>query len=117
MQGEAAIMSIRRSLVVVVSGLLLSCGALPALAAEIEWKFFTFFGVNDMPTNLHRSFAEDLTKATNGRLKISVYAGGELPYKISDVLRAVATNQVQAGDIVPGGHLGEMPGMNVFDLP
>lgn len=88
-----------------------------ASAAEFEWKLFTFFGVNDMPTKLHREFAEDLTKATNGRLKVTVLAGGELPYKISDVLRVVATNQVQVGDITPGAHLGEMPGTNVFDLP
>lgn len=88
-----------------------------ASAADYEWKLFTFFGVNDMPTNFHRQFAEDVTKATNGRLKITVLAGGELPYKISDVLRVVATDQVQLGDISPGAHLGEMPGMNIFDQP
>lgn len=105
--------------------ILLSCllvvltiaGAARASAADYEWKLFTFFGVNDMPTKFHREFAEDVAKATNGRLKITVLAGGELPYKISDVLRVVATDQVQAGDISPGAHLGEMPGMNVFDLP
>jgi TRAP-type C4-dicarboxylate transport system substrate-binding protein len=106
--------SIRRTFISIVGLLSL---ALPAAAADFEWKLFTFFGVNDMPSNLHRTFAEDLTKATNGRLKVTVYAGGELPYKISDVLRIVASNQVQAGDIVPGGHLGEMPGLNVFDVP
>jgi TRAP-type C4-dicarboxylate transport system substrate-binding protein len=92
-------------------------GTCVAAGAEFEWKMFTFFGVNDMAANLHRSFAEDLTKATNGRLKITVYAGGELPYKISDVLRVVASDQVQLGDITPGAHLGEMPGTNVFDVP
>ncbi len=108
-------MSIRRSFITI--SLLSVAFVSPAAAADFEWKLFTFFGVNDMPSNLHRTFAEDLTKATNGRLKVTVYAGGELPYKISDVLRVVASNQVQAGDIVPGGHLGEMPGLNVFDVP
>ncbi|MCO5089807.1 TRAP transporter substrate-binding protein [Bosea sp. (in: a-proteobacteria)] len=92
-------------------------GAQQATAAEHEWKFFTYFGVNDLPTNMHRSFAEDLTKATGGRLKVTVYAGGELPYKFSDVLRLVATNQVQIGDLAVGLNVGELPGHNVFDLP
>jgi TRAP-type C4-dicarboxylate transport system substrate-binding protein len=97
--------------------LLSTAGCSFALAAEFEWKLFTFFGVNDMAANLHRTFAEDLTNATNGRLKVTVYAGGELPYKISDVLRVVASDQVQLGDITPGAHLGEMPGTNIFDVP
>lgn len=109
-------MSIRRSLIGIIAALSVM-HVLPAAAADFEWKLYTFFGVNDMPTNFHRKFAEDLTKATNGRLKITVLAGAELPYKMPDVLRATATDQVQIGDISPGGHLGEMPGMNVFDLP
>jgi TRAP-type transport system periplasmic protein len=88
----------------------------PALS-QTEWKFFTYFAVNDLPTNMHRSFAEDLTKATGGKLKVTVYAGGELPYKFSDVLRLVSTNQVQMGDVAVGLNTGELPGMNVFDLP
>lgn len=89
----------------------------PAVAADFEWKFFTYFGGNDLPTNMHRAFAEDLTKATNGRLKVTLYSGGELPYKFSDVLRLVATNQVQMGDLAVGLNAGELPGLNVFDLP
>ncbi len=89
----------------------------PASSQNVEWKFFTYFAVNDLPTNLHRAFAEDLTKATGGRLKVTVYAGGELPYKFSDVLRLVSTNQVQMGDLAVGLNAGELPGLNVFDLP
>lgn len=88
-----------------------------ALSQPVEWKFFTYFAVNDLPTNLHRAFAEDLTKATGGRLKVTVYASGELPYKFSDVLRLVSTNQIQMGDVAVGLNSGELPGLNVFDLP
>lgn len=88
-----------------------------AQAADFEWKFFTYFGSNDLPTDIHRAFAKDIQEATNGRLKISVYSGGELPYKFSDVLRLVATDQVQMGDLAVGLNIGELPGMNVFDLP
>jgi TRAP-type C4-dicarboxylate transport system substrate-binding protein len=97
--------------------ILVTLGAGRASSQTIEWKFFTYFAVNDLPTNLHRSFADDVTKATGGRLKLTVYAGGELPYKFSDVLRLVSTNQVQMGDLAVGLNTGELPGMNVFDLP
>jgi hypothetical protein len=97
--------------------MLVTLGPGRASSQAIEWKFFTYFAVNDLPTNLHRSFADDVTKATGGRLKLTVYAGGELPYKFSDVLRLVSTNQVQMGDLAVGLNTGELPGMNVFDLP
>ena len=60
----------------------------PLTAADAEWKFYTYFAANDKPTALHRALAEDVTKATGGRLKITVYSSGELPYKASDVLPA-----------------------------
>ena len=74
----------------------------PLMAADADWKFYTYFAANDKPTALHRAFAEDVTKATGGRLKITVFASGELPYKASDVLRIVAGNQVEIGDVAFG---------------
>ena len=67
--------------------------AQPLAAADAEWKFYTYFAANDKPTALHRAFAEDVTKATGGKLKITVYSSGELPYKASDVLRTVASGE------------------------
>src|SRR5438046_810674 len=90
----------------------------PALAqAPIEWRFFTYFPVNDKPAQLNRAFAEDVTKATNGRLKITVFAAGELPYKAPDVVRAVASDQVQMGDVAVGFVSGDVPDLNVLSLP
>lgn len=99
------------------AAIVLALSSSAALGADHEWKFFTYFGGNDLPTNMHRAFAEDLTKASNGRLKVTVFSGGELPYKFSDVLRLVSTNQVQMGDVAVGLNAGELPGLNVFDLP
>lgn len=82
-----------------------------------NWDFFTFFGINEKPTQLSRAFAKDVFKATDGRLKITVYAGGELPFKASDVIRAVATNQVQMGDVAIGFAAGDVPEINVLGLP
>jgi TRAP-type C4-dicarboxylate transport system substrate-binding protein len=92
-------------------------GALPSHAAEVEWKFYTYFAANDKPTELHKAFAEDVFKASKGRLKINVFASGELPYKAADVLRAVASDQVQMGDVALGFVAGDVPELNAFAMP
>lgn len=91
--------------------------ALPVHAADAEWKFYTYFAANDKPTELHRAFAEDVAKASKGRMKITVFASGELPYKAADVLRAVATDQVQMGDVALGFVAGDVPELNAFAMP
>jgi len=97
---------------------LVLAGIGPALAqGTTEWRFFTYFPVNDKPAQLNRAFAEDVTKATGGRLKITVFAAGELPYKAPDVVKAVATNQVQMGDVAVGFASGDLPELNVLSLP
>jgi TRAP-type C4-dicarboxylate transport system substrate-binding protein len=52
-----------------------------------------------------------------GKLKITVLAAGELPYKAADVVKAVATNQVQVGDVAVGFAAGDVPELNVLGLP
>lgn len=88
-----------------------------AMAAEVEWKFYTYFAANDKPTELHKAFADDVLKASNQRFHIRVFASGELPYKAPDVLRAVATNQVQMGDVALGFVAGDVPELNAFAMP
>ena len=96
------------------AGMLAASGA---WAQTVEWRFFTYFPVNDKPAQLNKTFAEDVTKATGGKLKITVLAAGELPYKAPDVLRAVATNQVQMADVALGFLAGDVPALNVMQLP
>ena len=91
--------------------------AAPAAAQTVEWRFFTYFPTNDKPAATNRLFAEDVGKATNGKLKITVYAAGELPYKAPDVVKAVSTNQVQMGDVAVGFASGDAPELNVLSMP
>ena len=99
-------------------GMALAIAGVAAWAqTPIEWKFFTYFPVNDKPAQLNRAFAEDVGKATGGRLKITVFAAGELPYKAPDVVRAVGTDQVQMGDVAVGFASGDLPDLNVLSLP
>ena len=84
--------------------------------APIEWRFFTYFPVNDKPAQANRAFAEDVLKATDGRLNITVFAAGELPYRAPDVVKAVATNQIEMGDVAVGFAAGDVPELNVLSL-
>ncbi len=104
-------------LAAISAAMLVALGATAARAAEVEWKFYTYFAANDKPTQLHRAFAEDVAKATNGRFKINVFAAGELPYKASDVLRVVAGNQVEIGDVALGFVAGDVPELNALSIP
>jgi len=88
-----------------------------AFGQATEWKFFTYFPPNDKPAQLNKAFAEEVAKATGGKLKITVLAAGELPYKAADVVKAVATNQVQMGDVAVGFAAGDVPELNVLGLP
>lgn len=88
-----------------------------AQAAEVNWKFYTYFAANDKPTELHKAFASDIYKASKQRFQIQVFSSGELPYKAPDVLRAVGTNQVQMGDVALGFVAGDVPELNAFSMP
>src|SRR5690606_31376417 len=90
--------------------------AAPAGAAT-KWALYTPFTANDKPTQLYRGFADDVAKATNGELTIQVYSSGELPYKNSDVLKALATDQIQIADLALGPVAGDVPELTVFGLP
>ncbi len=88
-----------------------------AHSADANWKFYTYFAANDKPTALHRLFAKDVEAATGGRLKISVFSSGELPYKASDVLRIVGSRQVEVGDVAFGFVAGDVPELNALSMP
>lgn len=100
----------------VALALALAAGTVGA-QAPTEWRYFTYFPVNDKPAQLTRAFAEDVTKSTGGKLKLTVNAAGELPYKAPDVVRAVSGNQVQMGDVALGFASGDVPDLNVLQLP
>jgi TRAP-type C4-dicarboxylate transport system substrate-binding protein len=108
----------RRALVATAAAVaVFATSAASAWAADFEWKFYTYFAANDKPTSLHKAFAEDVLKATGGKLKITVFAAGELPYKAADVLRIVAGNQVEIGDVALGFVAGDVPELNALSMP
>lgn len=87
------------------------------IAAEANWKFFTYLPTNDPGVSLFRDFAADVLKSSNGRFEIKVFSAGELPYKPVDEIKITATNQVQLADVPVGFVAGDVPELNVFSLP
>lgn len=91
--------------------------AVPAHSAEYNWRFFTYVSATDFHAKMNKAFAEDISQASGGRLEITHYSAGELPYRAGDILKAVATNQIQMGQVGAGLAAGDAPELDVFSLP
>src|SRR5690606_11295302 len=101
-------------------GLTLSLGlatSQAALAAEYNWRFFTYVSPTDFHAKMNKAFAEDITAAGGGRLELTHCAAGELPSTAGDVIKAVATNQIQMGQVGAGLAAGDAPEIDVFSVP
>jgi len=84
----------------VAAGLAAAAIVRPA-AAQAKWKW-------DLPsgyaaTNFHSvnliQFAKDVKDASGGKLEITVHPGASL-FKVPEIMRAVQTNQAQAGELL-----------------
>jgi TRAP-type C4-dicarboxylate transport system substrate-binding protein len=89
----------------------------PAEAGAIKWRYFTYVSPNDFHAKMNKAWAEDVTKASDGKLEITHFAAGELPYKAADVVKAVATNQIEMGQVGAGLIAGDVPELDVFSMP
>jgi len=83
----------------------LSVGALPA-AAQTKWNLPAAYP----PANYHTEnlvwFAEEVKKATGGKLEITVHPGASL-FKAPEIKRAVGTGQAQMGEVLISIHENE----------
>src|SRR6185503_987161 len=72
--------------------------ALPA-AAQTRWDVPTAYPANNFHTENLQQFANDVDKATGGKLKIQLHPNASL-YKAPEIKRAVQGGQAQAGEIL-----------------
>jgi TRAP-type transport system periplasmic protein len=91
--------------------------AVQAQAENINWRFFSYVSPSDFHSKMNKALADDITKATGGRLTIVHFGAGELPYKAGDVIKAVSSNQIQMGQVGAGLVAGDVPEMDVFSVP
>lgn len=76
----------------------------PAFSAD--WNLASPYPESSHQTRNQKLFAEDVAKATSGRVKITVHAAASL-YKLPEIKRAVQTGQVALGEILLGALTNE----------
>jgi TRAP-type C4-dicarboxylate transport system substrate-binding protein len=100
-------------------GLALAATALPfslSAMAQTKWDLPAAYPANNFHTVNIQQFADDVDKATGGKLKITVHAGASL-FKAPEIKRAVQGGQAQAGEILLANFANEWPIYAADGLP
>jgi TRAP-type transport system periplasmic protein len=87
-----------------------------AAQAQTKWDMPTPYSDGEFHTRNVRAFVEDVKKATNGALDITVHSNASL-IKHPDILRAVSTGQVNIGEILLSQFGNEDPVFEADSLP
>jgi TRAP-type C4-dicarboxylate transport system substrate-binding protein len=90
--------------------------ATPFAFAQTKWDLPTGYATNTFQTENVQQFADDVAKATGGKLKITVHAGASL-YKMPEIKRAVQSGQTQAGEFILSAYANENPLFGVDSIP
>ena len=99
--------------IIVAAAALAAC----ALAsAQTKWDMPTPYADGEFHTRNVRQFAEDVQKATGGKLEIQVHSNGSL-IKHPDMLRAVSTGQVNIAEFLLSQFGNEDPIFEADNLP
>lgn len=67
-------------------------------AAQVKWDLPSGYSPGNFHTENLQQFANDVDKATSGKLKITIHSNGSL-FKANEIKRAVQGGQAQAGEI------------------
>src|SRR6185312_3425611 len=96
-------------------GAILAFACLPA-AAQVKWDLPTAYPANNYHTENIQQFANDVDKATGGKLKITVHANASL-FKAPEIKRAVQGGQAQMGEILLVNYENEDPIFGLDGVP
>ena len=99
----------------VVAGAALAAFATLA-QAQTKWDLPAAYPANNFHTENLQQFANDVDKATGGKLKITVHANASL-FKANEIKRAVQGGQAQIGEILLTAYSNEWPIYGVDGLP
>ncbi len=87
-----------------------------AASAQTKWDLPSGYGPNTFQVQNLVQFAEDVDKASGGKLKIVVHANASL-FKANEIKRAVQSAQVPAGEFILSGASNEAPIFGVDSIP
>jgi TRAP-type transport system periplasmic protein len=84
--------------------------------AQTKWDLPAGYAASNFHTENLVQFANDVDKATNGKLKITVHANGSL-FKADQIKRAVQGGQAQIGEILLANYQNEWQIWGVDGMP
>ena len=87
-----------------------------AAAAQTKWDLPSGYGPNTFQVQNLQWFAEEVDKATAGKLKITLHPGASL-FKANEIKRAVQTGQTQAGEFILSGAANENALFGIDSIP
>jgi TRAP-type C4-dicarboxylate transport system substrate-binding protein len=93
------------------------CAAFASSAlAQTKWDLPSGYGPNTFQAQNLQWFAEEVDKASTGKLKITVHPGASL-FKANEIKRAVQTGQTQIGEFILSGAANENGLFGVDSIP
>jgi TRAP-type transport system periplasmic protein len=102
----------RRSTLLAAAVAALSCSA----SAQTKWDLPSGYGPNTFQVQNLQWFADEVDKATAGKLKITLHPAASL-FKANEIKRAVQTGQTQAGEFILSGAANENALFGVDSIP
>ena len=84
--------------------------------AQTKWDLPTAYPANNFHTENIQQFANDIDKATGGKLKITVHASASL-FKATEIKRVVQGGQAQAGEVLLVNFENENPLYGLDGVP
>jgi TRAP-type C4-dicarboxylate transport system substrate-binding protein len=94
----------------------LALAAATGAAAQTKWDMPTPYADNIFHTQNVRTFVDDVKKSTGGQVEVTVHSNASL-IKHPDILRAVQSGQVPAGEILISQFGNEDPMFELDSLP
>src|SRR6188472_419445 len=107
----------RREFVVGTGAVLTGTAVSQSASAATSLDLATVWPDGNFHTTNAKKFAEEVGKATNGEIKITVQAGGSLGFKGPEQLRAVRDGLVPFADILNIQQIGDEPMLGTESIP
>ena len=102
--------------IAVVAGVLAAQFAIPSVQAQTKWDLPAAYPPGNFHTENLQQFANDVEKASAGKLKIQVHAAASL-FKAPEIKRAVQGGQAQIGEILLVNFSNEDPIYEIDGIP
>src|SRR5215475_14760528 len=110
-------MATRRNIAVGIVAAAILALSTPSTIAQTKWDLSTVWPDGNFHTKNAMRFADEVKKATNGGVEITVKAGGQLGFKGPEHLRAVRDGLVPMADVLNIQQIGDEPMMGTESIP